>query len=103
MNKQARGKLMTKENKVRQYPVDDVYTRTAMLEMSVSHINEALKNLDRKLDKQFDEIKSDIKAIKDEVKIDIKDIKKDIKFDFRFLLGAICALGAIMAHGFHWF
>ena len=77
MNK---GKLMTKENNVKKYP-ETIDTRVTLLENSMAHISETLKRIET----------------------DIKEIKKDMKYDFRFVIGAICALGAVMAHGFHWF
>jgi chromosome segregation ATPase len=75
------------ENNVKSYP-DSIETRAALLEMSISHVNETLERIDKRLDRIDDKL---------------DELKKDMKFDFRFLVGAICALAAVMAHGFHWF
>lgn len=82
---------MGKDENVKKYP-ETIDTRVALLEVAISHINETLVRLENKIDKQFDE-----------VKLDIKEVTKDVKFDFIFVIGAICGLAAIMAHGFHWF
>jgi hypothetical protein len=58
-----------------------IETRVALLEQSIRHINESLVRIDKSL----------------------HEIKKEMKGDFRWTLTVIAALGAIMAHGFHWF
>jgi hypothetical protein len=78
---------MKNEEKVVDYPVH-IETRVALLEMSISNINDTMK-----------EIKSELKDIRG----DIKDVRKEMKTDFYKLLGFITALGGIMAKGFHWF
>lgn len=66
-----------------------------MFESRVTRLESAIINIDRSLS----EIKMDIK----DIRIEIKDIRKESKSDFRWTLTIIGALGAIMAHGFHWF
>ncbi len=73
-----------KENKQVDY-LDNIPTRVALLEQSIATINQTLIRLESKMDKGFD------------------DIRKDMKSDFRWILTIITGLGAIMAHGFHWF
>jgi hypothetical protein len=58
-----------------------IETRVALLEQSIRHINETMIRIEK----------------------GIGEIKKEAKYDFRFLIGAICGLAAVMAHGFHWF
>lgn len=65
--------------------LDSIPTRVALLEMSIVTINATLIRLEGKMDKGF------------------YDLRKDMKSDFRWLLTIIAGLGAIMAHGFHWF
>lgn len=60
-------------------------TRIALLEMSIMSINQTLIRLENKMDKQFDEL------------------RRTMKTDFKWILTIIAGLGAIMAHGFHWF
>jgi hypothetical protein len=61
--------------------VNSEQTRIALLEQSIGTINQTLIRIEN----------------------EIKDIRKDMKTDFRWLLTIIAGLGAIMAHGFHWF
>lgn len=79
--------MAKKEDNITHYP-NSTETRVALLEMSISNINDTLNRLEKRFDKVDDEF---------------VDLRKDMKFDFRFLIGAISALAAIMAHGFHWF
>lgn len=65
-----------------------IETKVALLEASISHIDETLSRFEKRFDKidgQFDKL------------------EKEMKGDFRWTLTVIAALGAIMAHGFHWF
>jgi hypothetical protein len=82
---------MTNKEKIISYP-DTIETRVALLEAAIVGINQTLIRMENKLDKQFDELKSDI-----------KEIRHEMKLDFRWTLTIIAALGGIMAHGFHWF
>ncbi len=80
---------MTKkaDDNISQYP-NSIDTRVALLEASISHINDTLMRFEKRFDKidgQFNEI------------------RKDMKYDFRFIVGCFCGFAAIMAHGFHWF
>ena len=68
------------EEKITQYP-NSIDTRVALLEASISHINETLIRIERSID----------------------EVKKDIKQDFRFTIMVVAGLAAIMAHGFKWF
>jgi hypothetical protein len=81
---------MTKEEKVKQYP-NSIDTRVALLEMSISHINETLQSM----------------------KEDAKEFRNEARSDFRWLMGMIIGLSAftvggfagtlaVIAHGFHW-
>lgn len=75
------------EETITEYPVH-IETKVALLESSISNINETLNRLEKRFDKIDDQLEG---------------IKKDMKLDFRFAITAICALAAVMAHGFHWF
>ncbi len=83
---------MTKkpETNITNYP-NSIDTRVALLEMSISHINETLLRIEQ----------------------DSKDFRKDVKSDFRWIIGLIIGLSsftiagfsgvlAVIAHGFHW-
>jgi uncharacterized coiled-coil protein SlyX len=89
---------MTNKEKVISYP-DTIETRVALLEAAIVGINQTLIRIETKIDRQFDDLKSDIKDIRRE----LKDIRRDMASDFRWTLTIIAALGGIMAHGFHWF
>lgn len=86
---------MSSKDKVVNYP-DSIDTRVALLEASISSINQTLIRMENKIDRQFD-------------KIDIRfsNVDKEMKSDFRWLLsmivGSNAGIAAIMAHGFHWF
>lgn len=55
------------------------------------------------IDKRFDKIDNDLKDFRGEILSEFKQIRKEMKSDYRWLLTIIAGLGAIMAHGFHWF
>ena len=76
---------MSTENKL--YP-GSIDTRVALLEQSIGSINQSLI-----------EIKIDLKDMRKE----IKEHQREVHSDFRWVLAVIGALGAIVAHGFHWF
>jgi hypothetical protein len=78
---------MNKDDNIVNYP-HSIETRVALVEMSIVNVNQTLIRIEKRFDKIDDKFDR---------------ISKDMKFDFRFLLGAICILGGIMAHGFHWF
>ena len=82
---------MTNEEKIISYP-NSLETRVALVEMSIVNITHSLLRIENKIDSEFRDLK-----------IEIKEIRKDVKNDTRWLLTIIAALGAIMAHGFHWF
>ncbi len=86
---------MIVEENILQYP-NGIETRVALLEYSITNINQTLIRLETKMDKQLDEIKGEI-----------KDIRKDMKTDFRWIMtifgAAIIGLAGIIAKGFHWF
>jgi len=82
---------MNTEENIINYP-NSIDTRVALLEVSISSINQTMVRLENKMDSQFNETKNDF-----------KDLRKDMKTDFRWLLAIIGGLGFIMAHGFHWF
>ena len=89
---------MSKEEKVINYP-NSIETRVAILEVSVVNISQTLLRLENKIDVGFSDIKNEFK----DVRTELKDIRKEIKSDVKWLLVIIAGLGAIMAHGFHWF
>ena len=80
MKKKSEGGGASSNFEITEYQVH-IETKVALLELSITHINESLININENL----------------------KEIKKDMKYDFRFLVTAICGLAAVMAHGFHWF
>lgn len=82
---------MTNEEKIISYP-NSIETRVALVEMSIVNITHSLLRIENKIDSEFRDLK-----------IEIKEIRKEVKNDTRWLLTTIAALGAIMAHGFHWF
>ena len=107
---------MINEDKVVNYP-NSLETRVALLEASISNINQTLIRLENKMDKGFDYVHRrfddvDHNLNRFEAKMDkqftdarneFKDVRKDMKTDFRWLLAIIGGLGLVMAHGFHWF
>ena len=86
---------MTKKDKVVDYP-DSIDTRVALLEASISTINQTLIRMEAKMDKQFDDIKLDIREIR-------RDSRSDFKCLLSMIIGSTVGITAIMAHGFHWF
>lgn len=81
------------ENNLKKYP-ESVDTRVALLESSISHINDTLCRFEKRFDKIDDQF--------NEMRNEFKEVRKEMKYDFRFLIGAICALAGVIAHGFHW-
>lgn len=79
---------MTKkiENNISSYP-NSIDTRVALLEMSISNINDTLGRIEHRLDKMDDKIDG---------------VRKEMKSDFRWILAFIVGLAGVMAHGFHW-
>jgi predicted nuclease with TOPRIM domain len=75
------------EDNTTKYP-NSIDTRVALLEASISHVNDTLVRLEKKFDKIDDQF---------------NEVKKEMRYDFKFLLTAIAGLAAVMAHGFHWF
>jgi len=75
------------EETIAEYPVH-IDTRVALLEASISNINDTLNRFEKKFDRMDDKLEG---------------IKKEMRMDFRFIITAICGLAAVMAHGFHWF
>lgn len=70
----------------------DLEPRVAKIEANIEHIN-----------KSVEEIKLDLRVLRSDMNNSLKEIHSDMKHHFFWLLGTIFALGAIMAHGFHWF
>jgi hypothetical protein len=68
------------EDNVSQYP-NSIETRVALVEMSISHINDALLRIET----------------------EIKDSRKEMRSEFKWILAIIAGLAGIIAHGFHWF
>jgi hypothetical protein len=104
---------MSNEEKIVNYP-NSIDTRVALLEVSISTINQTLIRLESKMDKGFENLHFEIKNVREESKLglkdlreelksDIKDIRKEIQYNFRWLFTIIGTLSAIMAHGFRWF
>ena len=92
---------------------EDLPTRMALFEMSVSHINNSLIRIENrfdKIDERFDKIDKKFDKIDDRFeKMDGK-IDSNFKWLLTFMIGGfasmfgmITGLGAIMAHGFHWY
>jgi hypothetical protein len=75
-----------KTEKIKDSYSDDV--RLALLEQSITNINDTMIRFEKKFDK---------------LDSDIANIHKDLKSDFRWILIIIAGLAAIIAHGFHWF
>lgn len=86
------------ENNIKSY-TNSLETRVALVEMAIVNINQTLIRLENKIDFGFSECKADSKSLSCE----IKEIRKDMRYDFRWTLTIIGVLGAVMAHGFHWF
>jgi archaellum component FlaC len=103
---------MKNDENIVSYP-NSIETRVALLEMSVSNINQTLIRIEAKMDKGFDDINKRFDSIdkrfgdvdKKFEGIDKKfdDFRKDMRSDFRWILTIIAGLSAVMAHGFHWF
>ncbi len=72
----------------------ETVVKVACLEHSINHINDTLCRFEKRFDKIDDHF--------NEMRAEFKDVRKEMKYDFRFLIGAICALAGVMAHGFHW-
>ncbi len=83
--------MSKQDNNITQYP-NSVDTRVALLEMSISHINETLMRIDHRFDK-IDQ------------KLDKLDSKIDSRFFWLLSMGIVSFTGlfAVMAHGFKWF
>jgi hypothetical protein len=79
------------EQNIEQYPVH-IETKVALLEQSLSYMQNSLEVIVKNVDKAND-------------KIDKVDHKVDSRFLWllSFIIAGFSGLGAIMAHGFHWF
>lgn len=83
----------TNDENIYQHPSEsNVDVKIALLEQSIDTINKTLERIESSMNNQFNELKSEL-----------RDYKKEVKSDFRWILTIIAGLGAIMAHGFHWF
>ena len=89
---------MTKQNNAA-IPDQGIDTRVALLEMCVSNISHTLERLETKMDKGFEDVRTEIK----DNRCEMASFRKEIKADFRWILAIIAGLGTIVAHGFHWF
>ncbi len=73
---------MSKEDKIVNYP-SSIDTRVALLEQSISHINQVLID-----------IKNDMKDFRNEIRSEFKDIKTEGKTHFRWTLISIAGIYA---------
>ena len=86
------------EDNITNYP-NSIETRVALVEMAIVNINQTLTRLENKMDQGFNALGTEIK----DVRTEMKEIRTEMKTDFRWILAIIAGLGAIMAHGFHWY
>ena len=83
--------------------------RIMLLEQKNDDFHQALIRIDKRfdsIDERFNKVDQRFDKIDEkfgEIRSEIKDVRKEMKSDFRWLLTIIAGLGAIMAHGFHWF
>jgi hypothetical protein len=90
--------MTTKDKKIPKenihYPPDNdrIDVRVALLEHSIATINDTL-----------DRLENSFNRLETKMDVGFSEIRKEMKSDFRWLLTIIAGLGAIMAHGFHWF
>ena len=80
--------------------------RIAILETTVSHVHETLERLEKNISKGFDNVDSRLNSI--DTRIERTDNRIDkindrLWSNFIWTIGAIVAVLALMAHGFHWF
>lgn len=96
-----------KENSIVPNSID---TCVALLEQSIGSINQTLIRIElqmkdgfNRIDARFEKIDARFEKTESKFELEFKEIKKDIKYNFRYLFTIICGLGAMVAHGFHWF
>jgi hypothetical protein len=73
--------------------------RVALLEQNSITTKEILERMERR----FDKIDLSILELSNRMDNKFEKVDKEAKSNFRWLLSAIVALGAVIAHGFHWF
>lgn len=74
-------------------------TRLALLEQSITNINDTMQ----RMEKRFDKLEAKIDTVSTEMKQGFKDCNNRIWSNFYWNLAALTTLGALMAHGFKWF
>jgi len=80
--------------------------RIAILETTVGHVHETLERMEKNIEKGFSQVVSRLNNI--ETKIERVENRMDkindrLWSNFIWIIGAIVAVCAVMAHGFHWF
>ena len=67
-------------------------TRIALLEQSINNINNTLV----RFEKRFDRIDEKLESMQ-------KESTADFRWLVKFIISTSVGLGALMAHGFHWY
>lgn len=93
---------MTKQKHVH-LPDQGVDIRVALLEQSISYINETLIRIETDSKEFRKEIKEEIHTLGHDLKGEMKHLKFWVWGQFLFLFGAIGGLFTLIARGFHWF
>jgi hypothetical protein len=105
----------TGDDKVHHHPYkDNIDTRVALLEKSIDTLNDTLVRIEYSFTNQLIRLENKMEEGFFQIREEFKDMRKEIKSDNNWLLSIIGAswlslfsiitgLGAIMAHGFHWF
>lgn len=82
-------------------------SRVTRLESATINIEKSLYEIKESIKSLRDELKSDIRSQGGDLKDELRELRKESRAGFIWLLSTfttlITALGATMAHGFHWF
>jgi uncharacterized protein YpuA (DUF1002 family) len=83
--------------KIQPQHTDD--TRLTILELSINNINSTLV----RFEKRFDQIDNKFDKVDEKLETILKESNADFRWLVKFIISASVGLGALMAHGFHWF
>jgi len=87
---------MTTEKIPHQYSDE---TRLTILELSINNINNTLV----RFEKRFDQIDNKFDKVNEKLETILKESNADFRWLVKFIISTSIGLGALMAHGFHWF
>lgn len=81
-------------------------TRIALLEQSITHINDTMLRIEKRfdaVDARFDRIELRIDALSGEMKQGFKDINNRLWSNFFWMVGGFAGILGLVAHAVHWF